>query len=479
MTEPAPAAIDSTAAMSELISKPVEDSGLRRFVPTDGIFLSAPHLDQMRIYAEEFALVAGVSAGSGVDHGLNVTTDQKILVVSPGLAVNQSRQPLRLSTETEIPLTLEPDATKLWIIEIEAAPRIPAGQEPNFGSLCDDPAGSAPLAPWSDAAVRIKVRPVGESGQRRLREGSGPQSGGLGLLRRRAIWREAWLPPPKGKPLVGFPWNVGFPKDPPKRDGDDAVPIAALLWDGSKWVVDTWIARRDIGGAPSRAASEGHLGLRPWNVFVAQVLQFQAHLAEYVKAGVAKSRRTSSEFVELPPAGAVPLPEKDREDPAKYFRTFFNTDLPLEVEYTRADCALRALEQAQHLDRIRLKESNDYSYVRLLVPTVGDGDGALDGVRPRVLPAGRGRDIPARRSRRHDPQDSPQSQRTGSADDLVATLQYPRGGWAVPGPRGALDLIRDEDRRARRDKGSRACELPGSLVTSIHAQSVARSRRTD
>jgi len=46
-----------------------------------------------------------------------------------------------------------------------------------------------------------------------------------------------------------------------------------------EWVLDAWIARRDLIATPPRDAWEWRLGLRPWAVFIAQVLQFQAQLA--------------------------------------------------------------------------------------------------------------------------------------------------------------------------------------------------------
>jgi hypothetical protein len=269
-----------------------------------------------------------------------------------------------------------------------------------------------------------------------------------------------------------------------------AVPIAALLWDDGEWVVDTWIARRDIGGPPSRTAWEGRLGLRPWNVFLAQVLQFQAQLADVLKSAVlGESRERPAEvelletldekiqhlqpkrnagrgaqqnaldavaqirdlivdsmrgvvrsaFVELPPAGVIPLPRQ--ADPAHYFRELFGASLPIDVEHTRTDCALRELEDAQHLDRIRLAASGEDSFVRLLVPIVGAGvydrwmvftRGCCPPDYVEVYVSHGDDDLNPDKG----PEDSPEW-----TSGYATTLRYPRRAWSLPGPDNPMTPI--------------------------------------
>jgi hypothetical protein len=498
MTEPV---TTPGALATEVVSDLISDSLLRRLFPKDGLFLRADHLDQISEYAEQFALAAGVSAGPGVDHGLTVTVDAATLTISAGLAVDASRRPLRLSREAEIRLDqLDLGTTQLWIVEIEAADRKPEGREPVFGALCDDPASNGAIAPWRDATVRIRVRP--------LEDKATPENQARNKLASARFAKERdrgkpWLPPPDEPGLINRPWHEGRPKVPPTPG---AVPIAALLRDGSKWVVDTWIARRDIDGPPGRAAWEGHLGLRPWNVFIAQVLQFQAHLADFLKAAppapaaasesVQKSVEVLAEclpkiraaaakqecveafehlkavvsgtgdgppspFVELPPAGVIPLPGE--ADPAQYFLDLFNTDVPVEVERPRADCALRALDDAQHLDRIDLATPGIDTYVRLLVPPVGGqqenwmvfvrGCCPADRVEVRV------KVVAALGGGEEDFADGPEV-----PDILVTTLQYPRGAWALPGPEDGMKLIREA--------------IGGRPIHAVHAWASAEDRRS-
>ncbi len=58
----------------------------------------------------------------------------------------------------------------------------------------------------------------------------------------------------------------------------ECVPLAVLLQVDGRWVVDTWTARRDIGAGSAEDTWRSRLGMRPWNVFMAQVLQFQDQL---------------------------------------------------------------------------------------------------------------------------------------------------------------------------------------------------------
>ncbi|MCU1644965.1 MAG: hypothetical protein JWN03_5240, partial [Nocardia sp.] len=207
MTKPSTA---PTAAPTELTSDPTADSKLRSLFAADGLFLRAEHLDQIQRYAEEYALAAGVSAASGVDYGLSVTIDGtgdgKSLVVLPGLAVDKSRRPLRLSAPTRIPLSLDHKAAELWIVEIVAAAApIPAGLEPVYGTLCDDPCSGGALAPWRDAAVVIRVRP-----EHRI---PGPTPAGLKRSQLASAYfalerseSDPWLPPKGATPLLKRPW---------------------------------------------------------------------------------------------------------------------------------------------------------------------------------------------------------------------------------------------------------------------------------
>ncbi|HEY6145541.1 MAG TPA: hypothetical protein VIV13_04660, partial [Solirubrobacterales bacterium] len=46
------------------------------------------------------------------------------------------------------------------------------------------------------------------------------------------------------------------------------------------WSVDVWAARRDRGDPSPARTWQYRLGMRPWDVYVAQILQFQAQLQD-------------------------------------------------------------------------------------------------------------------------------------------------------------------------------------------------------
>ncbi|MGW4095836.1 hypothetical protein [Mycobacterium sp. NPDC004974] len=420
--------VDTSPQAAPALPQPPEvtvaDSGLRALNAANGLFLRAEHLGQMQAYAEEFALLAGVAAGPGVDYGYTVALDGPNLHVAPGLAIDGSRRPLRLVSDVTLKLDALPElgANEFWVVEVVAADPRAAGSEAVYGTLCSDPCGGATIRPWLDAAVTIRLSRDSLDGL-----AGAPASLKRNRLASRYFERERsgsdpWLTPTGGGRPVGGPlgrlWRAGAPES---AAPSGPVRLAVLFQVGGKWVVDTWTARRDIGDGPARAVWENRLGLRPWNVFMAQVLQFEAQLVD-TGAGLTvtggscedkqrklihdfegllhqKGRQTRladelkslveaqrdrldeelreaalvSSFEELPPAGVLPRPSDQAPD--QYFKSLFGTAVDLEVVEVRADCALRALEQAQHLDRIPVAAGTaPHPFVQLLVPVAARTD---------------------------------------------------------------------------------------------------------
>jgi hypothetical protein len=409
----------------------VVDSGLRALNAADGLFLRAEHLRQMQTYAEQFALLAGVAAGPGVDYGYTVELDGANLHVAPGLAIDGSRRPLRLVGDVTLKLDALPElgATEFWVVEVAAADPVAEGSEAVYGTLCSDPCGGTTIRPWLDAAVTIRLTRDNLDGLAGVTQSLKRNHLASLYFERERSSSDPWLTPtgegrPVGGPL-GRLWRAGAPES---AAPSGSVRLAVLFTVDGKWVVDTWIARRDIGDGPARAVWENRLGLRPWNVFIAQVLQFEAQLAD-TGAGLTiaggscedKQRRLIQEFEhllhqkdrtqlggklrnlvevqlgrleeeirqatllsnfeELPPAGVLPRPFD--QSPEQYFRGMFGNVVDLEVVEVQADCALRALEQAQHLDRIPVGDGTEpQPYVQLLVPAAARTD--LKYVKPQA-----------------------------------------------------------------------------------------------
>src|SRR6185312_15676054 len=79
------------------------------------------------------------------------------------------------------------------------------------------------------------------------------------------------------------PIAPGDPAIVEAKSETSAVPLAILfppVGDAGEWRPDIWAVRRDRGAAPPDDFWRWRLGMRPWAVFIAQVLQFQHQLNE-------------------------------------------------------------------------------------------------------------------------------------------------------------------------------------------------------
>lgn len=71
-----------------------------------------------------------------------------------------------------------------------------------------------------------------------------------------------------------------------RLDGGPDVPIAVIARSGGSTVfLDAWIARRERIEAPARRYWARRMAMRPWDVYLAQILQFQCQLHELLLGG--------------------------------------------------------------------------------------------------------------------------------------------------------------------------------------------------
>ncbi|HEU4399465.1 MAG TPA: hypothetical protein VFU54_16725 [Actinomycetota bacterium] len=250
--------------------------GIERVNAFDGLFLRAEHLDRIQDYAHELATALGVAGGPGAVEGYGVTVVEGTLVVQPGLAIDAHGRPLRSRRNLTRSLDgLELGDTEFYLVEIRRT-AWDFGSEAVQGVLCEDPcSGGGTARPYRAEGVMLHLEPASE-----------PQLAGIQDDERRswlasrlfAAEREdgdAW--PDRGQPqLARQSWSP--PSAPEARPA--GVRLAVLRSSGDAgWTVDIWAARRDRGAPPPVRAWQHRLGMRPWDVFVAQILQFQDHLA--------------------------------------------------------------------------------------------------------------------------------------------------------------------------------------------------------
>ncbi|MFJ9643397.1 hypothetical protein [Streptomyces sp. NPDC101206] len=287
------------------ITEGTADGGIDRLNAFDGLFLRAEHLNLIQDYARGLALAVGAAAGPGVVEGYEVSVQDGTLRVGAGLAVNAEGRPLRSERLVTIPLTgLTPGLDGFWWVEVAPATR-DHGDAPVQGSYCDDPCSGTGTTRHPYTAEGVRIRLV-EDRERGL-DGQLPASR-RNFLASRVFGAEraahsAW---PYGSAAATLPGAWGPPAVAPGRP--PAVRLAVLLrvpGTADGFEADVWTARRDRGAAPPYRYWQSRLGMRPWDVYTAQILQFQSQLAQVLGARAA-ARAAAGETPGPGPAAAGP-----------------------------------------------------------------------------------------------------------------------------------------------------------------------------
>ncbi|MET8625803.1 hypothetical protein ABZW30_18980 [Kitasatospora sp. NPDC004669] len=391
----------------------------------DGLFLRAEHLNRIQDYTREFASAIGRSGGPGVVDGFQVVIDQGELKVGSGLAIDAVGRPLRSRHEVSLPLKdLQLGNDTFWWVEVSRADW-DYGETAVQGLLCEDPcSGATTNRQFTAEGVRIELK----------------ADKAAGLEEQFSANRRNWLASrvfgieqDDDTPWLADPSVLPSEWEPPVDYSRPPVRVALVIpigQDVSQWITDAWSARREVGAPPPERWWQGRLGMRPWNVYVAQILQFQAQLAQWrdtrtdatadraadavlveeirkivdmaqgtrsrlalsMKDALEKAAKEDSErrdvavrplpplaergFGELPPAGYLPV-QSDERLLRREVRRVLGDKLSLHFcVASRADIA-EAVQQARHRDRITLDSGAD---VDILVPVTKFGEeGAWTG----------------------------------------------------------------------------------------------------
>lgn len=257
---------------------------IARLNPFDGLFLRAVHLQQIQLYAQALARALGLAGGPGVVYGYGLalaSTPGKPpsrLDVRPGLAVDADGR--ILLSESTIGVDLPgPGQTLAWRVELVEKDE-PFGQENRYGDVCVDPCGDgASTAPFVGEGVDVRLTPLA------LPAGLDP--GSPAFRNRVASWyfeQERLAGDPiipasdrdpaaeQARPITGTDWAA------PTGPAPGPVGIGLLLRTVEGFVLDVWTARRDRVQTPPETGWMNRLAMRPWQVFIAQLLQFQDQL---------------------------------------------------------------------------------------------------------------------------------------------------------------------------------------------------------
>jgi len=399
--------------------------------PADGLFLRAEHLQAIQTYAEVFTRMIGIGGGTGVVYGFEITPENfeiplekkpPALKVGRGLATSAAGRSLR--SEVDVTLSLAdvgsagPDG--FWVVTV-APDAKEFGTENVYGNLCDEPCAGpgAVIHPWVDEGVRIALVPNHIDGLDAVSDLHRRSWLASKYFEREREAGQPWIVPGDVMgavaPLKTRDWtsSVGAPSD-------EGVPIGAVLRVGINWVLDVWTARRDIGVPPTEYAWRSRLAMRPWNVFLAQVAQFQDQLGPVMSAsGVVRRElvvderdQVTQEFIdnappairsrpffrdflksrdeaeaayvlaaedkslwdrgfdELPPAGFLYGVPQDETMRSRLDTLFGDQYVDVRICHVRADSVPPAFDRAQHRDRIPLRSQLGKVPVDVLVPDV-------------------------------------------------------------------------------------------------------------
>jgi hypothetical protein len=280
--------VQSSAATSTSDGNPyTSGGGIERVNAFDGLFLRAEHLDRMQDYAHELATAIGAAGGPGVVEGYGVKVEGKTLEVQPGLAVDPYGRPLRSRGTLTLDLTERGlSRSEFYYVEVTRA-KWDFGNEAVQGVLCDDPCtGGGSARPYTAEGVLLQLVRAAE-----------PQLEGV-LDARRRSWLSSRLFATERRASDGWP-DAAKPQlflrtwSPAEvaEGRPTAVRLGVLIPSGNEgWLLDVWTARRDRGDPPPVREWQWRLGMRPWDVFIAQILQFQDMLYALWGDGSASSR---------------------------------------------------------------------------------------------------------------------------------------------------------------------------------------------
>lgn len=525
---PAPSGGDNTADTGTRVSDPV-GGGINRLQAFDGLFLRAEHLKQIQEYAEALSYAAGQAAGYGVVYGFDVSVPDPVkgdqLLVGLGLAISPQGRPLKSGSTATVSLgglVAPPDG--YWVVDVIAGPA-EYGDEAVYGLVCDDPcAGGSSRRPFVAEGIRVRLTPATEPGL----DGFDNPDQRRGWLASRLFERERqaggpWLTPATtggSVPLLSSrSWGSGAP--PP---AGESVPIAVLLRNSSKWEVDAWAVRREIGDPSPKRVWQWRLGMRPWQVFVAQVLHFQdllkarhsppgglstemlrRHVEEELDYAIKQvGERKVKEPLrvlnvlrstvagettqavpalpglgigELPPAGYLPV--AGSESVEGQVAALLGPYVDTRFCRCRPDYVPHAVEQAQHMDRIVITDPDRPQAVDILVPVPDTGAitpattayGWVAFVRRRQADCGPGPVDEVDVYTAPDDKDVIDRLAHGTIPPgctQLATATYPPGTWAVPPP-NAFAALREAV------KGHNKITLFG-LASSADRRSLAEVR---
>ena len=305
--------------LHSLMRMGVPTTPLTRLNYFDGLFLRAEHLRREQDGMRNLVFLSNVAGGHGVVHGLDVSLHGDSVVVQPGLGIDGRGRVCLLTTEVQaslddllgerrptvntvpslrdrivgkprfepcIALPERPPAavtggTAVYAVVLRHAESA-CGWEEVRGRACEDACDASMERPYLVEHATVGLCPLHLSSPL-------PSSSALTLTDRHLRSRIAsavfadelaragsWV---RGDALRGSGWCQGA--SPTTGPCGEDVPVGLLAVRGTTTLfLDPWPVRRDRMEPPPRRYWAGRMRMRPWDVFLAQVLQFQCQLTD-------------------------------------------------------------------------------------------------------------------------------------------------------------------------------------------------------
>ncbi|MFZ5544479.1 MAG: hypothetical protein ACOZJZ_13040 [Pseudomonadota bacterium] len=278
-------------------------SPLTRLHYFDGQYLRAAALTTEQAYHRHALQLANLAGGWGVVHGFGIALAGSELQVTAGLGITAAGHFVlangdmhaKLADLLQVAAPPAPEGKAAFAECLEAKkPGVKAtaglqvyeitvgpieglcGNEPVYGKLCETACATDSRRPYWREGVVLRLRPVTLA----LPTSSSVKPANVHLRNRVAsayFDYEPWLTP---SALSAAGLASGVWCQPAQLYGRNELVIGLLAREGGVVrVLDAWSGRRERMDTQARGYWQGRMAMRPWNVFVAQILQFQCQLS--------------------------------------------------------------------------------------------------------------------------------------------------------------------------------------------------------
>jgi uncharacterized repeat protein (TIGR01451 family) len=281
----------------------------------DGKFLRASDLKAEQDYLRQLVFQSNQAGGAGVAYGFDLTLGSgDLLDIGQGLAIDPNGRVLLLPQGTSVsmqelisksrdlqqrygsanvvraggfetcevtsatpPVSTTPDSD-LYLIVVSPADAL-CGEEDVYGKLCEEACATSTDRPFAVEGLILRAVPLVL--QTPLPR---PKVVALSQTHLRSRVASAYFEDERRRVasliskfgLEQETWCLGA-----DAAGGNGVPIGVIARAGSTTVfLDPWIARRERIDTPARRYWQWRMMMRPWDVFLAQILQFQCQLRD-------------------------------------------------------------------------------------------------------------------------------------------------------------------------------------------------------